>query len=349
VTRVVGSVSIRSIALLGLVALAAAFAAAGQGSATQTGCTRTITRADEVHAALAAASPGNTLCFNGADLAGAALMMTRSGTADAPIRLVSDGHSAVHEVQIIADYVLIQGFTIAGGGELLLSGTGIIAQKNTVRDTQRSGIVCASCIDSTIESNVVHHAAATGISISGQRITVRSNVVTATVAGIEGSAIGMRFFGAGHRVLSNTIQDISGNDDRTTPPFACFQTFDTGRPPTFDVVILGNACENVDGHCLIATGDESGNGDAPRDARSITFTGNTCAVNGGQAVGLRRWPNADIHKNKLSGPNLKRGIAISDGSTGCTVKANTAPADVPAVEIDDSSRPGFRDQDKNPF
>ncbi|MDQ4093208.1 MAG: right-handed parallel beta-helix repeat-containing protein [Actinomycetota bacterium] len=341
--------SIRSVALLGLVALAAAFAAAGQGSATQTGCTRTITRADQVHAALAAASPGDTLCFSGGDLAGAALMMTSSGTPDAPIRLVSDGHTAVHEVQIIADYVLIQGFTIAGGGELLLSGTGIVAQKNMVRDTQRGGIVCASCIDSTIESNTVHHAAATGVSISGQRITVRANVVSATVAGVEGSAIGVRFFGTGHRVLSNTIQDISGNDDPAAPQVACFQTFDTGRPPTFDVVILGNACQNVDGPCLIAAGDESGNGDAPGDTRSITFTGNTCAVNGDQAVGLRQWPNVDLHKNRLLGFNLKRGIFISDRSTGCTVKDNTTPRDVPAVEIDDSSRPGFRDQDKNPF
>ena len=348
-TRVTRSVSMRSVALLGLLALTAAFAAAGQGSATQTGCTRTISRADEVHAALAAAAPGDTLCFSGADLAGAALMMTRSGTPDAPIRLLSDGHTKVHEVQIIADYVLIQGFTIAGGGELLLSGTGIIAQKNTVRDTQRSGIVCASCIDSTIDSNTVHHAAATGISISGQRITVRANVVSSTVADVEGSAIGVRFFGTGHQVLSNTIRDISDNQNRTPPQVACFQTFDTGRPPTFDVVILGNACGNVDGQCVIATGDESGNGDAPRDARSITFTGNTCAVNGDHAVGLRRWPHADMHKNKLSGPNLKRGIAISDGSTGCTVKANTTPANVPAVEIDNSSRPGFRDQDKNPF
>ena len=348
-TRVARSVSIRSIALLGLAALAAAFVPAGQGSAAPTGCTRTITRADEVHAALAAASPGDTVCFSGGDLAGAALMMTRSGTADAPIRLVSDGHTTVHEVQIIADYVLIQGFTIVGGGELLLSGTGIIAQKNLVRDTQRGGIVCASCIDSTIESNTVHHAAATGISISGQRITVRTNVVSATVAGVEGSAIGVRFFGTGHRVLSNTVQDISGNDYPTPPQLACFQTFDTGRPPTFDVVILGNACENVDGHCMIASGDESGNGDAPHDARSITFIGNACAVNGDQAVDLRRWPNVDIHKNKLFGPNLKRGISISDRSTGCTVKSNTTPGDVPAVEVDDSSRPGFRDQDKNPF
>jgi hypothetical protein len=114
-------------------------------------------------------------------------------------------------------------------------------------------------------------------------------------------------------------------------------------------VILGNACQNVDEHCLIATGDEDGNGDAPAGSRSITFIGNTCAVNGDQAVSLRRWPNVDMHKNKLLGPNLKRGILITNGSTGCTVRANVTAGDVPAVEIDDSSRPGFRDHDKNLF
>ena len=77
-TKVSRSVSIRSIVLLGLVSLAAGFVAAGQGSAMQTGCTRTITRPGDVHAALAAASPGDTLCFTGGDLAGADLTMTRS-------------------------------------------------------------------------------------------------------------------------------------------------------------------------------------------------------------------------------------------------------------------------------
>lgn len=93
----------------------AGLASAGQDSAQpQAGCTRTITRAGDVHAALGAASPGDTLCFTGADLAGADLTLTRS----------------------------------------------------------------ASYIDSTIESNTVQHVAATGISLSGQRITVRRNLVT---------------------------------------------------------------------------------------------------------------------------------------------------------------------------
>lgn len=342
------SVSLCSVALLGLVVPIAGLASAGSDSA-QTGCTRTITQGDDVQAALGAASPGDTLCFTGADLAAADLTLTRSGTADAPIRLVSDGRTTVHQVHLIADHVLIQGFTIVGGGELLLAGTGIVAQKNTIRDTQRGGIVCASCIDSTIESNTVQRVAASGISISGQRITVRANLVSTTRTGDEGDADGVRFFGTGHRIISNTIRDISASGHPNPPHPDCFRTFDTARPPTFDVVILGNACQNVDEHCLSATGDEGGNGDAPAGSRSITFIGNTCATNGEQAVHLRRWPNVDIRKNKLFGPNLRRGISITNGSTGCTVGANVTPGDVPTVEIDDSSRPGFRDQDKNSF
>ncbi|MGH8918923.1 MAG: right-handed parallel beta-helix repeat-containing protein, partial [Actinomycetes bacterium] len=246
-TRVIRAVSIWSIALLGLAALTAGFAAAGSDSA-QTGCTRTVTRGDDVHAALGAASPGDTLCFTGADLAAADLTLIRSGTADAPIRLVSDGHTTVHQVHLIADHVLIQGFTIVGGGELLLTGTGIIAQKNTVRDTQRGGIVCSSCIDSLIESNTVQHAAAAGIFLNGQRITVRANLISATTAGDEGDADGVRFFGTGHRIISNTIRDISVSGYPVSPHPDCFQTFDTARPSTFDVVIVGNACQNVDEH-----------------------------------------------------------------------------------------------------
>jgi len=105
--------------------------------------------------------------------------------------------------------------------------------------------------------------------------------------------------------------------------------------------MVGNACENVAGNCLIATGDESGNSDAPDGTVSITFIGNTCVTNGDQAVYLRRWPDADVRKNTHFGPRLKRGVLITHGSTGCTAKDNATAADVPAVEIDDSSRPGF--------
>ena len=335
----VRTVSACSAALLGIGLLTAGLASAGSP------CTRTVTRIDEARAALSTAAPGDLVCFSGHDLADVDLTLTRSGTAQAPIRLVSDGHTLVHQLHILADHVIIQGFTLAGGGELLLAGTGIIAQKNTIRDTQRGGIVCAPCTDSTIQSNVVRHAAAAGIAISGQRITVRENLVIDTVPGGDGDADGMRFFGNGHRIISNTIRDIglAGSPPGSGPGAHpdCFQTFDTGHSSTFDVVILGNACQAVPENCLTATGDERGNSDAPAGTRSITFLGNFCATNGEQAVNLRHWPNVDVLKNKLFGPHLRRGILITQGSTGCTARDNATPRDVPAVEIDESSRRGF--------
>jgi len=302
-------------------------------------CTRTINNIDDARAALNAAAPGDMLCFFGADLANVDLTLTRSGTAKDPIRLISDGHITVHQLHVLADHVIIQGFTIVGGGELLLAGTDIVAQKNTVHDTQRGGIICATCTDSTIESNTVTHAATTGISISGQRITVRENLVRATVAGGDGDADGLRFFGNGLRIVSNSIQNISATGSAAHPD--CFQTFDTGHSATFDVTIVGNSCQNVAENCLIATGDESGNSEAPAGALPITFIGNDCATNGDQAVYLRRWPNVDVRKNHLLGPNLKHGVLITNTSTRCTVKDNITAGEVPPVEIDDSSRPGF--------
>jgi hypothetical protein len=304
-------------------------------------CTHTINNIDEARSALNTAAPGDMLCFFGSDLANVDLTLTRSGTVKDPINLVSDGHITVHQLHVLADHVIIQGFTVVGGGELLLAGTGILAQKNTVHDTQRGGIICANCTDSIIETNTVLHAAMTGISISGQRITVRENRVSATVAGGDGDADGVRFFGNGHRIISNSIENLTVSGSPGTPHPDCFQTFDTGHSATFDVEIVGNACQNVAENCLVATGDESGNSEAPAGAPSITFIGNDCVTDGDQAVDLRRWPNADVRKNHLLGPNLKRAVLITNGSTHCTVRDNTTRGDVSAVEIDDSSRPGF--------
>jgi hypothetical protein len=327
--------SVCAAALLGGGLLTARVASAGEP------CTHTINNIDEARSALNTAAPGDMLCFFGSDLANVDLTLTRSGTVKDPINLVSDGHITVHQLHVLADHVIIQGFTVVGGGELLLAGTGILAQKNTVHDTQRGGIICANCTDSIIETNTVLHAAMTGISISGQRITVRENRVSATVAGGDGDADGVRFFGNGHRIISNSIENLTVSGSPGTPHPDCFQTFDTGHSATFDVEIVGNACQNVAENCLVATGDESGNSEAPAGAPSITFIGNDCVTDGDQAVDLRRWPNADVRKNHLLGPNLKRAVLITNGSTHCTVRDNTTRSDVSAVEIDDSSRPGF--------
>jgi len=62
-------------------------------------CTHTITRVDDVPAALDAAAAGDTVCFSGGDLGDTALVMTRSGTADAPLTLAAAG-ATVQEGQI---------------------------------------------------------------------------------------------------------------------------------------------------------------------------------------------------------------------------------------------------------
>jgi hypothetical protein len=335
VTRVARTMSVWAVALLGGALLTARIASADEP------CTRTINNIDDARAALTAAAPGDMVCFFGGDLADVDLTLTRSGTAKDPIRLVSDGHITVHQLHVLADHVIIQGFTVVGGGELLLAGTGIVVQKNTVRDTQRGGIICATCTDSTIESNTVTHAATTGISISGQRITVRENLVSATVAGGDGDADGVRFFGNGHRIISNSIKNISASGSSASLHPDCFQTFDTGHSATFGVDIVGNTCHNVAENCLVATGDESGNSEAPAGSPSISFIGNDCTTNGDQAVELRRWPNVEVRKNQLLGSNLKRGVLITNGSTRCTAKDNTTVRDVSPVEVDSSSRSGF--------
>ena len=306
-------------------------------------CTRTITRPDDVSPALTAAAPGDMLCFVGDNLAQTDIVMTSSGTAEAPIRLVAAG-ATVRQIRIAANHIVLHGFTVAGGAEVLLQGTRIIARNNTVRDTWRGGIVCYPCTDSTIESNTVQHATTIGIYLLGQSITANANTVRGTVPYNNGDADGIRFFGNGHRITNNTIRDISaeGYVDPSHPD--CFQTFDNSRPPTFDIVLSGNNCHNVDAQCLIATGDERGNSGAPASSASIIFRGNTCAVNGAQAVNLRRWARVEVRDNRFSGPNLLRAILIVNNSTSCSVINNAVAGEVPLVEIDESSRPGFHQE-----
>ncbi|MGH3548948.1 MAG: right-handed parallel beta-helix repeat-containing protein [Pseudonocardiaceae bacterium] len=312
------------------------------------GCTHTVTRSDEAQAALDAAAAGDTVCFSGGDLTDTDMAMTRSGTADAPITLAADG-ATVHEVQIKADHVILQGFTVAGGGGVLLEGAGITARNNTVHDTEQGGITCDPCTDSTIESNTMTHVATNGIEITGQRITVHANTISDTVVGRHGGdADGMRFYGSGHRISDNTISDISAEGYRSPPHPDCFQTLDNSKPPTFDVVISGNTCRNVDAQCLIATGDQDANSGAPTGVTSITFTGNMCANNGAQAVNVRRWPNVVVSQNTFAGPNLTRAVLISEGSTGCTVIGNTTTGNRPTAEVDGSSRSGSHVDNNTP-
>lgn len=310
-------------------------------------CTRTIGDAGEVPAALNAASPGTTLCFTGAGLSSTDVTVGRSGAPNRPITLRSDG-AAVRSIHVTADHVVVDGFTVAGGDGVFLKGDDLAVRHNTVHDTQRGGITCERCQNSVIDSNTVQHVDTVGIWISGQRIEASHNKISGTVARDNGDADGMRFFGNGHRITDNTISDISARGYANPPHPDCFQTYDDNSPPTYDVLIAGNTCRNVDAQCLIATGDQNSNSGAPTGGPSITFVDNTCASNGAQAVNLRRWPNVEIRDNRISGPNITRGIIIIDGSTGAVVIGNTTDGGRPTVDIDNSSQTGSHVEHNSP-
>ncbi|MGH7750168.1 MAG: right-handed parallel beta-helix repeat-containing protein, partial [Candidatus Dormibacteria bacterium] len=282
---------------IGLSALltAACTSSSGSGQENQglpADCTATVTRSSDVRQALDSAMPGSLVCFTGGNLTDADLQMTKSGTADSPIKLMADG-ATVDNIHVTANYVLVEGFTVSGGDGILLEGTGITAQRNTIHDTRRGGVACIPCTDSTITANTVQHVATAGIYISGQRITVSGNTVSDTIAVDDGDADGMRFFGTGHRITGNTIRNISDRGYRAPPHPDCFQTFDTGpgapvadSGPSRHVLIEDNRCERVEESCLVAQGPHSraGTGGGAGETSDIAFTGNYCEAHYVQAV-----------------------------------------------------------------
>lgn len=282
------------------------------------------------------------MCFAGDRFADLVVEMTSSGTPDKPITLISEG-ATMRSIGIDADHVTVDGFTFAGGDGVNLKGIGIVARNNTVRNATNDGIVCTDCADATLESNTVWRADGTGIVIDGENSMVRGNTVRESVMREEGDADGIRFFGTGLRIIDNTITDITTSDypEREAPHTDCFQTYDTrDSRPTFDVVIAGNRCENVDVQCLIATSNETRTTEIPPGVASILFEGNTCAVNGSQGALLEYFPNVVVRNNRFAGPQY-RGVFLAKGSVNGTVVGNTMDGAIPPFEIDDESRPGF--------
>jgi parallel beta-helix repeat protein len=308
-------------------------------------CTSRITEPDQATTALQRAQPGNVMCLSGDGLVDAELAVTTSGTPQQPIMVVSDG-ATMRSLKVRADYVVIQGLTLRDGEGLTLSGRGLVARNNVIYNATADGVECRGCTDAIIDSNTVQRADGTGIWIAGERITVRNNTVSESVARTQDDADGVRFFGRGHRLTENTIKDISAAGyPRGGPHTDCFQTYDTrDAPPTYDVVIADNVCTNVDVQALIATNDERRGGGAPAGQASIIFERNTVVVKGSQAVLLRNFPDVVVRDNRFSGPG-QRAIMITEGSTNCTVVGNIMTGDLRPFEIDPESERGFQESD----
>jgi nitrous oxidase accessory protein NosD len=317
-----------------------------QDALPPTGCPSKIGDPAEAQRALNTAAPGDRICLAGSALISARLKVTRSGLPGAPIQVLADG-AAVMGVDVLANQVVIAGFTIRDGGELTLRGAGLIARNNNVLNARMNGISCA-CSDTVIESNVVDGTDGTGILVEGDRVTVRGNEVSDSVRRAATDADGMRFFGTAIRISDNTVRDISatGYRDGDAPHPDCFQTYDSDAPPTYDVVISNNRCERVDMQCLIATA-EHGNLGVPPGVRSITFQGNYCDVGGSQAVTVDGYPHVLIQGNTITGRNLDRGIHLSAGATDCAVLDNVMVGNEQVFETDAESQPVRAEGNRN--
>jgi parallel beta-helix repeat protein len=281
--------------------------------------------------------------LSGDGLRDAELEMTASGTPQQPITIVADG-ATMRGLRVKADHVVIEGLTLRDGDGLTMTGRGLIVRNNVIYNATKDGLACIGCVDSLIESNTVQRADGTGIYLIGEQVTVRNNTVSESVLRTLGDADGIRFFGTGHRLTGNTIKDIKASGYRDEGPHTdCFQTFNTASdPPTYDVLIADNVCENVDVQCLIATAKEGGALGAPAGRTTITFEHNTCSVNGSQAVLLENFPHVVVRENTFSGPG-SRAVQLNRGSTDCAVIGNTVTGRMRPFEIDRQSRPGFQE------
>lgn len=305
-------------------------------------CDHTVDEPDEAGAALGSAKPGDTVCFVGEQLGDLTMRMQVSGTAEDPISLVSAG-AVVRSIDVAADHVTVDGFTVSGGDGVTLEGAGLVVRNNVVRNAADDGIDCDDCRDSLLESNTVTGADGTGIVVDGDRIEVRDNTVSGSVMKQEGDADGIRFYGTALRLTGNTIRDIkaSGYPEDNAPHTDCFQTYEVDGRPTFDVVISENLCQNVDVHCLIATGKDLPATDIPSGSTAITFENNDCTVYGSQAVLLQDYSDVVVRANTFAGP-VYRAVILTGGSVNCAIVGNTVVGPIPVFEIDDASKPGFR-------
>jgi hypothetical protein len=312
-------------------------------------CTVTVADADRAQQALDELAPGSRLCLAaGEDLADAELTLTASGTADRPVWVTGEA-TTLRSLDVKADHAVVEGLVLVDGDGLTMTGTGLQARGNEIRRAADDGLRCSECVDTLIEQNVVDGTDGTGIWIEGERIVVRANTVSGSVARESGDADGIRFFGTGLRINGNTVRDIdaAGYEDRPEddrPHTDCFQTFDDSSPTTYDVVISGNTCTDVGYQCLVATGFERGNAGVPDGERAIVFVGNRCETSGPtatQSVYLENYGNVEVRDNDLLGDSITAGVRAKEDSENVAVIDNRVPPGVLPFDIDDSSRPGF--------
>jgi len=269
-----------------------------------------------------------------------------SGTEGSKIVFWAEGAIDTRGFTILADYIRVEGFEVTNtpdhwrdGNGIYLQGRGVEIIGNAIHHTRIDGIACADrepfCSEAVIQGNTVSYADGSGINIFGSNNLVEGNDISHSVDALGGDADGIRFFGEGHIIRNNFIHDIT-NAEAPEAHTDCFQTFDNSKPPTSNVLIEGNICQNVDHQCMMASAETQ------RQSSKITFRDNICDNNGWQAVYILQIPYATIVNNTFTDQlRGSRAIVLGDGAHDAIVMNNIFFGSYSAYEVDDSSRVGF--------
>ncbi|HEY4005607.1 MAG TPA: right-handed parallel beta-helix repeat-containing protein [Pseudonocardia sp.] len=307
-----------------------------------TGCDVSLTHRSGVQEGVDAALPGQKICIFGDYVQGADLRVTRSGTRDKPISLVSDG-STLDTIRIQADNIIVEGFDTSGGNGIKASGNNIAITDNDVRGAADDGIRCAPCDTARVEGNTVRDADGSGIVISGRDIVAQHNDVAGSRKRLATDADGMRFSGTNLTLRDNTVHDINqrGYPAGTEPHPDCFHTFDSDGPTSYGVVLQDNRCVNVDAQCLNASGTQRHNAGVPEGQVAIQFLDNYCQSGADQAIYLDGYPDVVVRGNTFSS-NYTTALLAVHGATGVTMTDNTLVGAIAPYRVDPASTAGFQ-------
>ena len=317
-------------------------------------CTRSVDRGRDpqasIQAAVANAAPGDVVCVRGENHQDELVYLTRSGAPGRPIEVRALGRVVTAGFVVEADDILIRGFTVDNGGvphpdgwrtAFHLAGARLGIIENTIVDPGGYGIHChleaPHCADTAIIGNTVRGADGIGINVMGRGILVQGNDVSGSIAVEAGDADGIRFFGEKLLIRGNYVHHIFDRGYPGEGPHTdCFQTFDSGRPSTMNVVIEDNICFDVDHQCLMAETPVRGEGS------NLVFRRNICANNGSQGVLVREFDGLVVDSNVFFSTIYYHAVVLRRGVSNATIRCNLV-VDRPALSaIDQSSRQGLR-------
>ncbi|HZZ51550.1 MAG TPA: right-handed parallel beta-helix repeat-containing protein [Pseudonocardia sp.] len=302
-----------------------------------TDCTRTPATEADLWQLIATVEPGDRVCLLRHVSPDSILSLTRSGTADKPIVLESDG-TRIAGLEIDASNVVVQGFNISRGTGIEAQGDNIILRDNDVRDAFDDGIRCDPCTNSRIIGNRVVRADGVGIGYSGSGGTIRANDVSESVHQGATAPEGIEFSGTDLTIDHNYAHDIGDPAPPTgaLPSANCFDTEDSATQLTYSITLTDNVCANVSGRCLAADGSGRAGATIPSGVTAVRFERNFCQNASDGAVQLVAYPGVTISQNTFAGPFVAA-VYATKGSSGVTVTGNTLLGQFEPGWADDTS------------